>query len=173
MNQDVDTVDHKLLSPMERWQHSPPESEFALTSDIIRAAENTPYIPFNNDAIRSNSYGTCSSQTSNNSHQFGVSSLSSYENSHSSCSELAYQTSQDPFERSSTPIPQMQPRRRRRRMKRPAKRSGEGRLTDNRPYQCTFCSESFRSACTAFSSSMQDTRSLSASAAGESATLRR
>lgn len=145
INDNANTVDQKLLSPMERWQNSPPESEFAMASDIIRAVENTPYIPFNSDAIRSNSYETCSSHTSNNSHQLGVSSISSYENSHSSCSELASQTSRDPFERSPTPILQMQPRRHRRRMKRSAKRPGKERGSEHRPYQCTFCSESFKS----------------------------
>lgn len=145
ITQDVNTVDHTFLSPLERWQHSPPESEPATTFDIIRAAESTPYVPFAGDTTQSSSFETWSSNASDSSLQFGALSMSSYEHSHSSGSELSNQASREPFQRSPTPIPQMRPRRHRRRLKCSTIRTGKGPALQKRAYQCTFCCDSFRS----------------------------
>lgn len=130
-------TDHSLLSPLERWQHSPPESEAAATSAIIRAAECTPYPEietFHGDLE------TWSSNSSGSSLHFHAASISSYEHSQSSGSELSFQRSRR-GERPPTPIPSMRPRRHRRK---PARTKRPEKADIRRAYQCTFCSDSFR-----------------------------
>lgn len=133
--------DHSMLSPMERWQHSPPETEPATAFDIMRALENVPYFS-DNGAMQFCAPDTGSSNgSSTSSFQFGELSTGSYEHSHSSGSELQFQPSDRTFQRPPTPLPRMRHRRHRRRTRRPT----EQKAHEHRAYQCAFCSASFRS----------------------------
>lgn len=133
--------DHSMLSPMERWQHSPPETEPATTFDIMRALENMPHFS-DNGTMRFRAADTGSSNgSSTSSFLFGEPSIGSYEHSHSSGSELRFQSSDRTFQRPPTPLPSMRHRRHRRRTRRPT----EQKADEHRAYQCTFCSASFRS----------------------------
>lgn len=137
------TMDHKLLSPFERWQHSPPEHEPAATTDILRAAETTPY----SDVIQYNNSDGWSSSSATSSFQFGASSISSDNEgrSHSSASVRSSQLSNGPYQRPPTPLPTMGYIRPRRRAKRSANRLAKSTALERRAYQCTFCCDSFRS----------------------------
>lgn len=130
--------DHSLLSPLERWQHSPPESEAAATSAIMRAAQCTPYPE---TETPHGTLETWSSNSSGSSLQFGAPSISSYEHSQSSGSEPTFQSSRRGPQRPPTPVPSMRPRRRRRK---PVRTTRPEQAGSRRAYQCTFCSDSFR-----------------------------
>lgn len=143
LSNDVTPADHSLLSPLERWQHSPPESEPAATSAIIRAAESYPY--YSDGGPAQGSAGeTGSSNSSCSSFQFGAPSMSNYEHSNSSGSGLSVNIPQRPIQRPPTPLPRMRSRRRRKSNKLTS-RTAEQKERASRAYQCTFCSDSFRS----------------------------
>lgn len=144
LSQSVPTADHTLLSPLERWQHSPPESEPAETRDIIRAAEMASFLPTANEPIHQSMSDGWSSNSSGSSLQFGAPSMSSYEHSNSSGSELSFSQSNEPFRRPPTPLPTMRPRRRRRKQLRQTQRLDRSTGSEKRKYQCTFCSDEFR-----------------------------
>ncbi|KAJ5701453.1 hypothetical protein N7488_009001 [Penicillium malachiteum] len=132
--------DHSMLSPMERWRNSPPEAEPATVFDIMQALENTPYLS-DNSATQFRTPDTGSSNgSSTSSFLFGEPSIGSYENSHSSGSELRFQSSDRTLQRPPTPLPGMRHRRHRRKTRRPTKQKAD----EHRAYQCTFCSASFR-----------------------------
>lgn len=82
---------HSILSPMERWQHSPPETEPAATFDIMRALENMPSLPGTGSAQFYVPDAWSSNGSSISSFLFGEPSIGSYEHSHSSGSELRFQ----------------------------------------------------------------------------------
>ncbi|KAJ5155220.1 hypothetical protein N7492_008023 [Penicillium capsulatum] len=134
-------TDFSLLSPLERWQNSPPESEPAATSAIIRAARAAECTPYSEAATLHGDLETWSSNSSGSSLQFGAPSLSSYEQSQSSGSELSFQPSNQALARPPTPIPSMRNRRRRRR---PVRSKRPDHTDPQRVYQCTFCSDTFR-----------------------------
>ncbi|KAE8382669.1 hypothetical protein BDV26DRAFT_222555 [Aspergillus bertholletiae] len=133
---------NSLLSPLERWQNSPPESEPAATCDILRALEDIPYTsdssvtyPAHRDTVSSNS--------SSASFVVGAPSISSYEHSQSSGSDIAFSRSIRTLQRPPTPIVNTRPRRRRRKPPHPNETWNKRKLKGQRPYQCTFCSDTF------------------------------
>ncbi|OGM50948.1 putative homeobox protein meis [Aspergillus bombycis] len=135
-------ADNSLLSPLERWQNSPPESEPAETCDILRALEDIPYTsdgnvtyPAHRDAVSSNS--------SSASFVVGVPSISSYEHSQSSSSDISLNRSNRPSQRPPTPVVNIRPRRRRRKPPHPNEAKNKRNSKGQRPYQCTFCSDTF------------------------------
>ncbi|KAE8164127.1 hypothetical protein BDV40DRAFT_122753 [Aspergillus tamarii] len=135
-------ADNSLLSPLERWQNSPPESEPAATSDILRALEDIPYTsdggvtyPAHRDAVSSNS--------SSASFLVGAPSISSYEHSQSSGSDISFNRSNRTLQRPPTPIVNTRPRRRRRKPPHPNETWNKRKSKGQRPYQCTFCSDTF------------------------------
>ncbi|GIJ91282.1 hypothetical protein Asppvi_010247 [Aspergillus pseudoviridinutans] len=130
---------NSLLSPLERWKNSPPETEAAATADIMRALEEQPYIS-NNTATRSLAPYGCSSNSSSASSFIPMApSVSSLERSQSSGSELNFNRSQPRYQRPPTPIPGKRSRRRRNLVRSLRKQ----RDKERRAYQCTFCADSF------------------------------
>lgn len=142
---DINSMDHKLLSPFERWQHSPPENEPAAATDILRAAENTPFSHHAGDTMPYNNLNGWSSSSATSSFQFGASSISSDNRSHSSASARSSQLSSGPYQRPPTPLPKMGFSRPRRKARRSANRLAQSTAPERRAYQCTFCADSFRS----------------------------
>ncbi|GIC93602.1 uncharacterized protein Aud_010090 [Aspergillus udagawae] len=130
--------DNSLLSPLERWENSPPETEAAATADIMRALEEQPYIS-NNTATRSSAPDGCSSNSSSASFIPMAPSASSFGRSQSSGSEMNFNRSQARYQRPPTPIPGKRSRRRRYRVRSLRKQ----RDKERRGYQCTFCADSF------------------------------
>ena len=127
------------LTPMERWQNSPPESEAAMPSDILRAlatAQSPSGSGFthNSEKDRSSAGSTCPDSA------FYTTSASSLDLSQSSTSELSIAHShRRHVPRPPTPIITSGPRRRRRKVPRFVEKSkGNKRL-----FQCTFCADSF------------------------------
>ena len=127
------------LTPMERWQNSPPESEAAMPSDILRALA-TAQSPFgsaftlNSEKDRSSAGSTCPDSA------FYATSASSLDFSQSSTSELSVAHShRRHVPRPPTPVITSGPRRRRRKIPKFIEmRNGIKRL-----FQCTFCADSF------------------------------
>ena len=114
----------ETMKPLERWRHSPPEDEAASLSSISRAVAQSEPTLFDNSLADSSVSSFDWSQSS-----------SSATSSHSS----HYNLSVDSFDGREGL------RRRRRRHKRKAvtpqvAKSG----ANNRPYQCTFCTDSFK-----------------------------
>ncbi|PKY02009.1 hypothetical protein P168DRAFT_328997 [Aspergillus campestris IBT 28561] len=141
---DTSSCENSILSPLERWKHSPPENEAAATSDIMRALEEPP-CSFEEAAPRSTSLGALSSRSSRSSFILGAPSMSSCEQSQSSGSEASFQQSHRYPRRPPTPIPGMGPRRRRRKPPRPVPRPKDRKAPGKCLYQCTFCSDTFGS----------------------------
>ncbi|PLB46484.1 hypothetical protein P170DRAFT_498350 [Aspergillus steynii IBT 23096] len=139
----TDQVNSAFLSPLERWKHSPPETEAAATSDIMRALADTPYSSDQSSTQGGVPLDGGSSNSSNSSFLFGAPSI---EHSQSSGSDISYQHSHTstPFQRPPTPLPSMRTRRRRRKPPRPMESIKHRKEHGTRPYQCTFCSDAFR-----------------------------
>lgn len=135
-------TDNTLLSPLQRWQNSPPESEPAAASDILKALEDIPYTsdasityPAPPEALSSNS--------SSASFVVGVPSISSYEHSHSSGSDISFSRSNQISQRPPTPLITTRSRRRRRKPPPPNEALSKRKSNARRPFQCTFCSDTF------------------------------
>ncbi|KAJ5359394.1 uncharacterized protein N7496_011807 [Penicillium cataractarum] len=135
------------LSPLERWKQSPPESEPAATSDIIRALDNASSYPEQSQVYYNDLVGTVSrnsSGSSGSSFLFGAPSMSGFEHSASSGSEVSVTHVPRRNQRPPTPIPSMGRRHRRRKNSRPAGQQNKSKAQGSRMYQCTFCCDSFR-----------------------------
>ncbi|PLB44244.1 hypothetical protein P170DRAFT_513460 [Aspergillus steynii IBT 23096] len=140
---EVDTAAQSFLSPLERWQHSPPECEPAATSDILRALENAP--PSSDwNIVDSSDQSSKSENSSGSSFLFGAPSVGTFEHSGSSGSDLSVKPQNRRFQRPPTPIPSMRPRRRKK-VSKSSSRLDKPITHEHRPYQCTFCCDSFRS----------------------------
>ncbi|KAL4883352.1 hypothetical protein BJY04DRAFT_31110 [Aspergillus karnatakaensis] len=129
--------DSSLSAPLERWKNSPPETEPAATEDIIRALKEQPHAS-SHAIARPSAPGTCSSNSSGVPYIPMAQSVSSFEHSQSSGSELNFKKRNHPYQRPPTPIPGK--RSRRRRIARPLKKEKD---KTRRAYQCTFCADSF------------------------------
>ncbi|KAE8417448.1 hypothetical protein BDV36DRAFT_179801 [Aspergillus pseudocaelatus] len=149
-------LDITLMTPLERWKHSPPENEPAATSDILRALVNTPLDsarqrPSQSSHVRSHSRKTGSSNDSShgNSNIFRAPSISSLETSrsatHSSISDLSFASA---FSHRSSlgSFGSMDRKERRRRRKAPAlvNAFNQQKTRSTRIFQCTFCADSFQ-----------------------------
>jgi hypothetical protein len=134
------------LSPLERWKQSPPESEPAATSDIMRALENMHHYPDQGQAYYSDSgrLSVNSSGSSGSSFLFGAPSMSVFENSCSSGSDLAITPIHRQAQRPPTPNPSMGKRHQRRKNSRLAGQLEKPKIQGSRMFQCTFCCDSFR-----------------------------
>ncbi|KAK1149704.1 hypothetical protein N8T08_005257 [Aspergillus melleus] len=71
----TDQVNNSFLSPLERWKHSPPETEAAATSDIMRALADTPYSSDQSSAQGGVALDGWSSNSSRSSFVFGAPSI--------------------------------------------------------------------------------------------------
>lgn len=145
------TDDSLELSPLDRWKNSPPETEPAQLSDIVNSitianSEGSegacPVRPNPQDSNlsqrRPRSHRTTSSVAASESTRSSVSSSSA-----SSAQSFASNISGS-FGRFYSGVP-IRRRRRRQRKKSPVPgRRSVGQST-TRPYQCTFCTDTFRS----------------------------
>ncbi|KAE8353363.1 hypothetical protein BDV28DRAFT_109303 [Aspergillus coremiiformis] len=149
--------DMTLMTPLERWKHSPPENEPAATSDIIRALVNTSLDSVRERSsqsghVRSHSRRTGSSNDSShgNSNIFRAPSISSLETSrsatHSSISDLSFASA---FSHRSSlgsfgSMDRKERRRRRRKAPAPPNTFNQQKARSTRIFQCTFCADSFQ-----------------------------
>ncbi|KAL1851237.1 hypothetical protein Plec18170_006562 [Paecilomyces lecythidis] len=138
-------LDISQQSPLERWKNSPPQSEAAATSDIMRALTDIPFSYDQNGTLFDAPQHTNSSNSSSASFAVGAPSVSSFEHSQSSGSEMSFGQLSQPssLQRVPTPMPRQSPRRQRRKP-RPAAARNVSKTDRLRLYQCTFCTDSFR-----------------------------
>ncbi|KAL2824085.1 hypothetical protein BDW59DRAFT_87931 [Aspergillus cavernicola] len=147
-------IDHTLLTPLERWKHSPPENEPAAISNILRALEDTPLSVRQGSQsghVRSHSRRTGSSNDSShtNSNVFDASSLvSSHETSRSatrsSVSDLSFASAFSHRSSHGSYGSMDKERRRRRKPSTPANIFTQHKAKSARIFQCTFCADSFQ-----------------------------
>ena len=91
-------TDVSLMTPLERWKHSPPENEPATISDISRALANPPFDPSRPrppqqlNHVRTRRTGSITNESSHASseHKRYTASASSLDTSRSSLSELSF-----------------------------------------------------------------------------------
>ncbi|KAL4926696.1 uncharacterized protein BDV17DRAFT_283111 [Aspergillus undulatus] len=131
-----------LMSPMERWRNSPPEAEAASFDAIMGAVAESeqsilphPYLPFN--GLEQSTPSDLRSTASSNASESAVSHTSA-----SSVQSVGSHSSNGSFARfyvADAP----QRRRRRKRTAALPKQSAKP-VPDPRPYQCTFCTDTFR-----------------------------
>ena len=143
-------VDLSLMTPLERWKHSPPENEPASAKDIMRAMvdnslESSPYLSAQqHSAARSASRKTSSNESSFQSmlQEPSVSSLDTENRSSISdfsfASVFSHHSSLGSF--GST---DKKERRRRRKPSAPTSNVTRSKSRGLRIFQCTFCPESF------------------------------
>ncbi|BCR86712.1 putative homeobox and C2H2 transcription factor [Aspergillus chevalieri] len=146
--------DMSLMTPMERWKHSPPEHEPAAKSDILRALMTTPLDPSKPRPsqpvghVRSLSRKTGSSNDdsslANSNRQPATGSVSSFETSHSSMSDFSFASA---FSHRSSlgsfGSMERKDRRRRRKVSAPVNEFAQQKARSARIFQCTFCADSF------------------------------
>lgn len=143
---DANMTTISLMSPMERWQYSPPETEPAATSDIVRALETTSACP-DWSAVYCSDPGPPSRNSFGSSLLFDDSAMSSFGNDSSSLGSFNDSTDHSPvrcFQRPPTPIPSIKPRRWNKKPSFPTRRVDNSTTSGPRPYQCTFCCDYFR-----------------------------
>ncbi|KAL2863998.1 uncharacterized protein BJX67DRAFT_374170 [Aspergillus lucknowensis] len=130
------------LSPFERWRNSPPEAEAASLEAIMSAVEGSKNnLPSQNPDIWSSSQSVPNDALSIESSTLSGSGLSN--SSASSAQSFGSLSSSGSFTRFLT---NEQGRRRRRRAKlmTTRRRTADSSKTEARPYQCTFCTDTFR-----------------------------
>ncbi|KAL4904100.1 hypothetical protein BDW74DRAFT_185771 [Aspergillus multicolor] len=127
-----------LMSPMERWKNSPPEAEAATLDAIMGAVvksdfvQQDPYTRYSQHSTPSDARSAASSNASG-------SIISN--NSVSSAQSIGSHSSAGSFTRF---YATEAPRRRRRRKRATVFPKKPARRQDPRPYQCTFCTDTFR-----------------------------
>ncbi|KAL2810571.1 hypothetical protein BJX63DRAFT_315355 [Aspergillus granulosus] len=124
---------NEMMNPLERWRNSPPEAEPASLDAIMNAvvkSRRSDHLHEPGVSPRSTPNDSRSIASSNRSGS-GISS------SHSSIQSFASHSSNGSFNR----FYATEPRRRRRRGKPTAIRAKGGQ---ERPFQCTFCTDTFR-----------------------------
>ncbi|KAF4762127.1 hypothetical protein N7455_003459 [Penicillium solitum] len=144
MKQSVNT---SLMTPLERWKYSPPENEPATISDITRALANPPFDPSRprrapSGHVRPRRPGSSNNESSHASseHKLCTASASSFD---SSISDLSFASAFS--HRSSLSFGSMDRKERRRRRKAsvPVNTLAHSKAKSARPFQCTFCTDSF------------------------------
>ncbi|RHZ52993.1 homeobox domain-containing protein [Aspergillus thermomutatus] len=124
-----------LMTPMERWQNSPPEDE-AVPESVIRNAISSSEVASASEHEAA-VFGSFLSLEETSSHL--GSSVSSMGSRHSESSTGSIPSAwSHPSGESSLPFPLHHPRPRTRRRTRPRTSMNEGQ------YQCTFCTQSFK-----------------------------
>ncbi|KAJ5725193.1 uncharacterized protein N7483_006550 [Penicillium malachiteum] len=145
-----DLMDISLMTPIERWKHSPPENEPATISDIARALENPPFDPSRQRLAQSGHVrarrpgSTNESSHASSDHKRYTASGSSLDTSHSSLSDLSFASA---FSHRSSlgsfGSMDRKERRRRRKASVPVNTFNHQKARAVRPFQCTFCTDSF------------------------------
>jgi hypothetical protein len=138
-----------IMNPLERWQHSPPENEPARIPDIVEAVEKTRSSRPGSHSSLSSSAGarpglTSSAGSSSSILQHRAPSITSLETgpSDSFGSLLSSGSLGSSNSRNSFGSNRAKDRRRRRRTA--ANPSKNKRVQEMRPFQCTFCTDRFR-----------------------------
>jgi hypothetical protein len=151
------TLDGKtwdVMNPLERWQVSPPDNEPASVTDIAQAVANSSHISSNSSSLsRNHSRNNLHSSPGSGSFPvYRAPSISSLETgmsdsirSSGSFSNHSLASSQSRGSRNSLQSRgsgrQKEKRRRRRTAANPSRPQGP---TESRPFQCTFCTDTFR-----------------------------
>ncbi|KAJ5883414.1 uncharacterized protein N7473_010300 [Penicillium subrubescens] len=143
--------DPALMTPLERWKYSPPENEPATISDITRALANPPFDPSrqrrtHSGHVRPRHPGSSTNESSHASseHKRYTASASSLDTSRSSISDLSFASAFS--HRSSLSFGSMDRKERHRRRRKPsipANTFHNQKAKAVRPFQCTFCTDSF------------------------------
>ncbi|OQD78322.1 hypothetical protein PENDEC_c001G03847 [Penicillium decumbens] len=142
--------DLSLMTPIERWKYSPPENEPAAISDIKRSLANPPFDPSRQRLTQSGHVrrrpGSSTNESSHASseHKRYDASASSVGTSRSSCSDLSFASA---FSHRSSlgsfGSMDRKERRRRRKASLPTNTFNQQKSRAARPFQCTFCTDSF------------------------------
>jgi hypothetical protein len=155
------SVDLSLMTPLERWKHSPPEHEAASTTAIIRAIANPPFPgqqalgqpqqqqqQLQSGHVRSSSRKTASSNDSSYSSLFQAPSMSSLDTENKSstsdfsfASAFSHRSSLNSM--ASMASKDGKERRRRRKQGPPVPAFERQKNRGARVFQCTFCTDSF------------------------------
>ncbi|KAJ0420325.1 hypothetical protein BJY00DRAFT_284641 [Aspergillus carlsbadensis] len=122
---------NEMMNPLERWRNSPPEAEAASLDDIMSAVVKSRRSDYEPGASPRSTPNDSRSIASSNRSGSGISS------SPSSAQSFGSHSSNGSFSR----FYATEPRRRRRRGKTTATRAKGG---EGRPFQCTFCTDTFR-----------------------------
>ncbi|KAL1978300.1 hypothetical protein VTN31DRAFT_1159 [Thermomyces dupontii] len=139
-------ADLSLMTPLERWKHSPPENEPASARDILRAMATTSFPGLKEQRpssghVRSSSRRTGSSNDSSYSSMFHAPSISSMDTENrSSISDMSF-ASAFSHRSSLKSFNSADRKERRRRRKQPPFERQKPRGA--RIFQCTFCTDSF------------------------------
>ena len=138
-----------IMNPLERWQHSPPENEPAPISAIATAVANSGISP-HDSSLSGSQHARRGLESSAGSSSFSVQrapSITSLDTGRSeslqssnSLSNLSLGSSKSHGSRNSYNSFGGGVRKGRRRRRTPAKLTS----IESRPYQCTFCTDSFR-----------------------------
>ncbi|KAL4746368.1 hypothetical protein BDW72DRAFT_207423 [Aspergillus terricola var. indicus] len=128
-----------LMSPMERWRNSPPEAEGVSLDAIMGAVVNSDFAAHQDPYIRYSERSTPSDARSAASSNASGSAFS--HNSVSSTHSIGSHSSAGSFHRFYSAEA---PRRRRRRKRATAFPKRAAKTQEPRPFQCTFCTDTFR-----------------------------
>lgn len=144
------SVDVSLMTPLERWKYSPPENEPATISDINRALANPPFDPSRprrapSGHVRPRRPGSSTNESSHASseHKLRTASASSLDTSRSSLSDLSFASAFSHRSSHSFGSMDRKERRRRRKASVPVNTLAHSKAKSARPFQCTFCTDSF------------------------------
>ncbi|KAH8698768.1 hypothetical protein BGW36DRAFT_294401 [Talaromyces proteolyticus] len=152
------SIDMSLMTPLERWKHSPPENEPASTSAIIRAMASTPFRsnspshhqqqqfqPRPSLSGHGKSVSRKTGSSNDSSSMFQAPSVSSFETENKSsisdfsfASAFSHRSSQHSLNSSDR-----KERRRRRKQIPPVPPFERQKTRGARIFQCTFCTDSF------------------------------
>ncbi|KAL4984213.1 hypothetical protein BDW68DRAFT_167458 [Aspergillus falconensis] len=124
---------------MERWRNSPPEAEAASLNAIMGALVNSDYAAHQDPYIRYSEHSTPSDARSAASSNASGSAVSN--NSVSSAHSIGSHSSAGSFHRFYSAEA---PRRRRRRKQAAVFPKRAAKTQEPRPFQCTFCTDTFR-----------------------------
>ncbi len=132
----------ETMNPLQRWANSPPENEPASVTAIARAV-SASYSQTSSTSGRNSPYISSFSDDGSSKSLCNQSSASSFGTSHSSGGSFASSAFSHNSRGSSVPS-FVRTRGRRRRRRAPPKRTEETLCQPLKTFQCTFCTETFR-----------------------------
>jgi hypothetical protein len=142
--------DPVLMTPLDRWKYSPPEHEPATISDITRALANSPFDSSHQRQtllghMKARHPGSSTNESSHASseHNRYTGSASSLDTSHSSISDFSFASEFSHRSSLSFGSTDRKERRRRRKVSAPTNTFKHQQAKLVRPFQCTFCTDSF------------------------------
>ncbi|KAJ5625099.1 hypothetical protein N7510_001408 [Penicillium lagena] len=131
-------VDVSLMTPLERWEYSPPSTNRPRSAILVALWPIHPSNPLR-AVVTTNDSSHASSE-----HKIHSASASSLETSHSSLSDFSFASAfSHRSSRGSFTSMDRKERRRRRKASGPINTFNQHKAKAVRPYQCTFCTDSF------------------------------